>query len=114
MPKKKQQAKKISVTQWIFLLGLLVAIVGAIVSLTWITPLLLLIGLVIGVLQLWTTKETIKYIVATMGLILITYVLSVSTGLLTYTSVVVFFKNLVLLVTPGILFVSLKAFWESY
>ena len=111
MPAKKKAKCSMNWMHWLFLLGLVIAILGTIfVTWNWVIPVLLILGLAIGIGQLWRTTEPLKFLVGVIGFVLIV----MATGYVVYQPVVNFLQYVLLLVAPGTVLVAFKSFWESY
>lgn len=100
-----------------FLLGVLIAIIAALVTLDMVMvyTLLVVLGLIVGFLNV-TDKETTSFLVASVALILTASatapLASVPTGgeYLAYVSSIM--ANIALFVAPAALIVALKAVWK--
>ncbi len=110
MPAKKK-AKTMNWMHYLFLLGLILSVLGAIfVDWNWVFPAVLIVGLVIGIGQLWATKETTKYLVGVIAFVLVI----MATAPILYGGIVRFLQYVLTLITPGTILVAIKAFWENY
>ena len=61
---------------WLFLLGVVIAIIGGFVSSNWVIPLMAILGFIVGIVNI-TDKEIDGYLLAVVALILLGTVASV-------------------------------------
>ncbi len=113
MPAKKKKGAMLSWMHWLFLLGLVLSLAGAIVTTwTWVSYVLLVLGLIIGLGQLFIVFDAVTYFVG--ALVYVLFVLFVVPSLGLYEVITRFLTGVIYLVVPGALLVALKTFWESY
>ena len=55
---------------WLFLLGIVIAIIGGFVSSNWVIPLMAILGFIVGIVNI-TDKEIDGYLLAVVALILL-------------------------------------------
>jgi len=104
-------AKHTTTGHWAFILGVLLAIIAGLIpqlqtsTITWI---LVLLGLIVGFLNV-TITETQEFLIAAIALLLIS-----STGALPVlgTIIAVMLSNIVAFVAPAALIVALKAVYD--
>ena len=115
MAKKKRSAPRRSMNgklgHWAFIIGVLLAILTGLVpalQLTAVTWLLVLLGLVVGVLNI-TARETTEFLVATIALLLVGNVGNVIPYLGGF--IIAILNNIVAFVAPAALIVALKAIY---
>ena len=94
---------------WIFLIGVLVAIVGGFVVIPYLTTLLIVGGLLVGLLNI-TAGEVHEFLTASIALLLVG---AAGVGAVTLVGATVesILKNLVVFVAPAALVVALKSIW---
>ncbi|MCD6557942.1 MAG: hypothetical protein J7K31_02810 [Candidatus Aenigmarchaeota archaeon] len=92
-----------------FLLGVLIAIVTAFVTATWVPALLVLLGLIVGFLNI-SDKEVNLFLIATVALIVAGSV-STSVGAI-WAPLETILQNIMILVAPAAIVVALKAIYS--
>ena len=97
--------------KWAFIIGVLIAVLAGLVpawqTQPWIAWVLVLLGLVVGLLNI-TARETTEFLVAAIALLLAS-----TAGALPDLGMVVgqILMNIIAFVSPAALLVSLKAIW---
>ena len=94
---------------WIFLIGILVAIVGGFVAVPYLAWILIVAGLIVGLLNI-TAGEVHEFLTASIALLLVG---AAGLGAVTLVGAVAetILKNLVVFVGPAALVVALKSVW---
>mgnify|MGYP001606793871 FL=1 len=94
---------------WIFLVGILVAIVAGFVAIPYLPYILIVAGLIVGLLNI-TAGEVHEFLTASIALLLVG---AAGLGAVTLVGPVVesILKNLVVFVGPAALVVALKSIW---
>lgn len=104
---KKITPKKLG--HYAFLLGILLAIIAAFVSIPYLGLMLIILGVVIGLVNI-TAKETTEFLIATIALVIAGIA---SSGIATIPFVGIYIAqilaNIVALVVPAAIIVALKA-----
>ncbi len=94
---------------WIFVIGIIVAIIAGFISGVWIAPVLVVLGLLIGFLNV-TTKETQKFLLAVVAIAIVSYFggaqFEVIPGIGVYLANIL--QALLVLVFPAAIVVGLK------
>ena len=109
MPKKKKAT--VNWTHWLFLIGLIIAILGTIwMNWTWVVPVILIIGIILGIAQFWTVKDTMPFFVAVITLLVLFGFITP----LTYLWIQQLVKLVAILVLPGAFFMVIKEIWKHY
>ena len=105
-------ARKRTMGEWCFLGGVILAILAGFVDLTWIPAVLIVLGLLVGFMNI-TEKETESFLLAAVGLLLVG---TAGLGAIplfglegTLESIL---TNIATFVAPGVLVVALKTIWE--
>ena len=96
---KKQGTEQI--TLWLFIIGLVIAIIAPFIGLDLIW-LLVLIGVIVGLLNI-TAKEVNSFLIATVALVI------ASSSLQIWTLLTSILDNVVILVAPAAIIVAVKA-----
>lgn len=103
---------------WVFILGVIVAVVAPIFAglSPWLITLLIVLGLVIGVLNI-TVAETQTFLLAALALVIVSGFSSTS-GVITQVAgigpaLARIFSGLMLLVVPATIIVALRSIWAS-
>ncbi len=95
---------------WAFTIGLVLAVIlGFIPSVTWITALLVILGLVVGFVNV-TEKESTAFLIASTALVITASSLSELPALGGIVTAIL--RNVVALVSPAAIIVALKAVWS--
>jgi hypothetical protein len=95
---------------WAFTIGLVLAVIlGFIPSVTWITALLVVLGLVVGFVNV-TEKESTAFLIASTALVITASSLSELPALGGIVTAIL--RNVVALVSPAAIIVALKAVWS--
>ena len=94
---------------WIFLIGILVAIVAGFVAVPYLAYILIVAGLIVGLLNI-TAVEVHEFLTASIALLLVG---AAGLGAVTLVGATVesILKNLVVFVGPAALVVALKSVW---
>ena len=94
---------------WIFLIGILVAVVAGFVAIPYLAIMLIAAGLIVGLLNI-TAGEVHEFLTASIALLLVG---AAGLGAVTLVGPVVesILKNLVVFVGPAALVVALKSIW---
>ena len=94
---------------WIFLIGILVAIVAGFVAVPYLAYILIVAGLIVGLLNI-TAGEVHEFLTASIALLLVG---AAGLGAVTLVGATVesILKNLVVFVAPAALVVALKSVW---
>lgn len=97
------------ISHWIFLIGILVAIVAGFVVVPYSAIILIVAGLVVGLLNI-TAGEVHEFLTASIALLLVG---AAGLGAVTLVGATVetILKNLVVFVAPAALVVALKSIW---
>ena len=95
--------------QWVFLIGILVAIIASFIAIPYLTIILIVGGLVIGLLNI-TAKEVHEFLTTTIALLLVG---TAGLGVVAFAGAFIesVLKNIVVLVAPAALVVALKSIW---
>ena len=95
--------------QWVFLIGILVAIIGGFIAIPYLAIILIIGGLVVGLLNI-TAEEVHEFLTTAIALLLVgTAGLGVVALVGAFIESVL--KNIVILVAPAALVVALKSIW---
>ena len=94
---------------WIFLIGILVAIVGGFVAIPYLAWILIVAGLIVGLLNI-TAGEVHEFLTASIALLLVGAAGLGAVALVGATDETIL-KNLVVFVGPAALVVALKSVW---
>ncbi|MBI3035094.1 hypothetical protein HYY71_02120 [Candidatus Woesearchaeota archaeon] len=94
---------------WIFLIGILVAIVAGFVAVPYLAIMLIVAGLVVGLLNI-TAGEVHEFLTASIALLLVGAA-GLGAVALVGAAVESILKNLVVFVAPAALVVALKSIW---
>ncbi|OYT55566.1 MAG: hypothetical protein B6U68_04655 [Candidatus Aenigmarchaeota archaeon ex4484_14] len=92
-----------------FLLGVLIAILTAFITATWVPALLVLLGLIVGFLNI-ADKEVQSFLIAAVALIVAGSV-STSVGVI-WAPLETILGNIMILVAPAAIIVALKAIYS--
>jgi hypothetical protein len=90
-----------------FILGVIIAIIAAFVSVSWVPLVLVVLGLIVGLLNI-TDKETTSFLVAALAL----GMGSAALGPLGIPAIASIFQNIALFVAPAAFIVALLAIWK--
>jgi len=97
--------------KWAFVFGVIIAIIGGIVAIPAMAWILLVLGLIVGFLNV-TAKETTEFLVATIALIVITLGAGGLGSAATVGAILAgVFQNIVTFIGPAALVVALKAMY---
>ena len=94
---------------WIFLIGILVAIIAGFVAIPYLATVLIVAGLVVGVLNI-TSGEVQEFLIASIALLAVGAA-GLGTVALVGRVVESILKNMVVFVAPAALVVALKSIW---
>ena len=113
---KKEEAKGLvlgmdyaGIGHWIFLAGILVAIIAGFVAIPYMVTVLIVAGLVVGVLNI-TSGEVQEFLIASIALLAVGAA-GLGTVALVGRVVESILKNMVVFVAPAALVVALKSIW---
>jgi len=105
-----EKMDKDQIGSWAFLLGILIAIVTAFVTLTWVPVVLVLLGLLVGFLNLGD-KQIQSFLIASIAFLVAgTANLSAIPSIGTYLEAML--TNIGHLVAPAVVVVALKAIYD--
>lgn len=94
---------------WIFLIGVLVAILAGFISIPYLTVILIIAGTVVGILNI-KEAEVQSFLLASIAIVVVGSAgLQILAGVGTYVESVL--KNVVTFVAPAALVVALKSVW---
>ena len=97
------------ISHWIFLIGILVAIIAGFVDIPYLAIILIVAGLIVGLLNI-TAGEVHEFLTASIALLLVG---AAGLGAVALVGVTVesILQNLVVFVAPAALVVALKSIW---
>tara|TARA_Y100000310_G_scaffold328983_1_gene398064 strand:+ start:4467 stop:4805 length:339 start_codon:yes stop_codon:yes gene_type:complete len=103
----KKAKSKAMVGHWAFLIGVLLAVVFMFVpAMTWVSWLLVVLGLIIGLLNI-ADKEVQSFLLAGLTLVLVSYFGGEVLGTIAYLGTLM--NNLLMLFVPATIVVALKS-----
>ena len=103
----KKVKSKAMIGHWAFLIGVLLAVVFMFVpAMTWVSWLLVVLGLIIGLLNI-ADKEVQPFLLAGLTLVLVSYFGGEVLGTITYLGTLM--NNLLMLFVPATIIVALKS-----
>ena len=95
--------------KWAFIIGLAIAVIAGFVSVPYVTLILVILGLIVGLLNV-TDKETKDFLIAAIALIVGATSLNALSTIGTVATTIM--ANIVAFVVPGALLVALKAVYS--